>query len=48
MDEDNAKAVAGVERYYDKSDFEIVDKIMEENKQRFFKLFSKYFYDLWD
>lgn len=47
MNEDNAKVVAGVERYYDESDFEIVDKIMEENKRRFFELFSKYFYNFW-
>lgn len=48
MDEHNAKAVTGVERYYDKLDIELVEKTMEENKQRFFELFSKYFYDLWD
>lgn len=25
-----------------------INKIMEDNKNRFFELFSKYFYDLWD
>ena len=29
-------------------DYKEIDKIMEENKNRFFELFSKYFYNLWD
>lgn len=31
-----------------KEDYQNVYKIMEDNKTRFFELFSKYFYDLWD
>ena len=31
-----------------KEDYENVSKIMETNKNRFFELFSKYFFDLWD
>ena len=31
-----------------KADYENVYKTMEENKNRFFELFSKYFFDLWD
>lgn len=29
-------------------DYKNIDKIMEENKNRFFELFSKYFFSLWD
>jgi hypothetical protein len=29
-------------------DYKNVGKIMEENKNRFFELFSKYFFSLWD
>ena len=31
-----------------KADYENIYKTMEENKNRFFELFSKYFFDLWD
>lgn len=31
-----------------KADCEKVNKTMEDNKNRFFELFSKYFYNLWD
>lgn len=31
-----------------KEDYEECYSIMEENKNRFFELFSKYFYNLWD
>jgi organic radical activating enzyme len=31
-----------------KEDYENVYKMMEDNKNRFFELFSKYFFDLWD
>lgn len=29
-------------------DYKKVDDIMTENKERFFELFSKWFYSLWD
>lgn len=31
-----------------KEDYEKIYRTMEENKNRFFELFSKYFYDMWD
>lgn len=31
-----------------KEDYEAVTNMMENNKNRFFELFSKYFYSLWD
>lgn len=31
-----------------KEDYETVNNIMENNKNRFFELFSKHFYSLWD
>lgn len=53
MDEDNVYALLGfceIEDYkrMTKEDHENAYRIMEENKNRFFELFSKYFYDLWD
>ena len=53
MEEDNVYAFlgfCGIEDYkrMTKEDYENVYKIMEENKNGFFELFSKYFYDLWD
>ena len=49
MYEDNAEKHLGIENkdfsveYYEKK-----WALMEENKNRFFELFSKYFYNLWD
>ena len=53
MDEDNAYAFLGFCELDDynrmtKEDRENVYRIMEENKNKFFELFSKYFYSLWD
>ena len=53
MDEDNAYAFFGfceIEDYdrMTKEDYLNIFNTMEENKNRFFELFSKYFYDLWD
>lgn len=31
-----------------REDYEAVTNMMENNKNRFFELFSKYFYNLWD
>ena len=51
MDEDNVYESLG---FYDYDqllsieDYKRVGAIMEENKNRFFELFSKYFYALWD
>ncbi len=49
MYEDNAEKYLGIEN----NDFYVEDynkkwALMEENKNRFFELFSKYFYCLWD
>ena len=49
MYEDNAEKYLGIEN----KDFSVEDynkkwALMEENKNRFFELFSKYFYCLWD
>lgn len=49
MNEDNAEKHLGIENkdfsaeYYEKK-----WALMEENKNRFFELFSKYYYNLWD
>lgn len=53
MDEDNVYAFLGfceIEDYkrMTKEDYENVYSIMEENKNRFFELFGKHFFDLWD
>ena len=53
MDKDNVYAFLGFCELDDykrmtKEDRENVYRVMEENKNRFFELFSKYFYDLWD
>lgn len=51
MDEDNVYESLG---FYDDDqllsieDYKRVSAIMEENKNRFFELFSKYFFSLWD
>lgn len=51
MDEDNVYESLG---FYDDyqllsiEDYKRVGAIMEENKNRFFELFSEYFYALWD
>lgn len=49
MNEDNAEKYLGIENH----DFSVEDynkkwALMEENKNRFFELFSKYYYNLWD
>lgn len=49
MNEDNAEKYLGIEN----NDFSVEDynkewALMEENKNRFFELFSKYFFSLWD
>ena len=49
MDEENAEKYLGIEN----KDFSVGDynkkwALMEENKNRFFELFSKYYYNLWD
>ena len=53
MDEDKVYEFYGFDKIEDykcmtTEDFQKVYKTMEENKNRFFELFSKYFYDLWD
>lgn len=53
MDEDNVEKSMGFVTFEDvcnmkREDFLKRDEIMEKNKNRFFELFSKYFYNLWD
>lgn len=50
MDEDNVRKHFGFD--YDKhlslEDYQRIGETMDKNKNRFFELFSKYFYSLWD
>ena len=53
MDENNVEKHLGFNYYgawkdMTKDDCDKINKIMTENKNKFFELFSKYFYDLWD
>lgn len=53
MDEDNVYRYLGYkdddwQSRLSPKDYEKVYQVMEENKNRFFELFSKYFYCLWD
>lgn len=49
MYEDNAEKHLGIEnKDFSVEDYEKKWALMEENKNRFFELFSKYFYCLWD
>ena len=49
MDEDKAKAHFGITDYdYSPESYKKVGELMEEKKDRFFELFSKWFFNLWD
>lgn len=49
MDEDNAEKYLGIsDDNCSVESYKKVHDLMEENKNRFFELFSKYFFDLWD
>ena len=53
MDEDSAYEYHGFGDWHTyekltKKDYENIYRTMEDNKNRFFELFSKYFFDLWD
>jgi hypothetical protein len=53
MDEDNVYERLGFGdldsyKHMTKEDYANVYNMMEENKNRFFELFSKYYFDLWD
>lgn len=50
MDEDKVYEYLGLDSYkhMTKEDYEKCYGIMKENKNRFFELFSKYYFDLWD
>lgn len=49
MDEDNAEKYLGIsDDNRSIESYKKVHDLMEENKNRFFELFSKYFYNLWD
>ena len=50
MDEDSVLVSLGIHDYKHMTteDYKNVYKIMEEHKNRFFELFSKYYFDLWD
>ena len=47
MDRNNVYDYLGYSKLGQK-DYEKVYQIMEENKNRFFELFSKHFFSLWD
>lgn len=49
MNEDNAEEYLGIENnYFSIDDYNKKWALMDEKKNRFFELFSKYFYSLWD
>lgn len=49
MDEDAAKKYLGVsDSDYSVESYKKARDLMEENKDRFFELFSKYYFSLWD
>lgn len=49
MDEENAEKYLGIaDNDHSVESYDKVTTLMEENKHRFFELFSKYFYCLWD
>lgn len=49
MDEDNAEKYLGIaDNDWSVESYNKVTNLMEESKNRFFELFSKYFYCLWD
>lgn len=48
MDEDNAEKYLGIsDDDYSVESYKKINDLMEENKDRFFELFSKYFFALW-
>lgn len=49
MDEDNVEKYLGIEnKDFSVEDYEKKWALMEDNKNRFFELFSKHYYNLWD
>jgi hypothetical protein len=49
MDEDNAQAHLGIaDNDHSVESYKKLNDFMDENKDRFFELFSKHFYSLWD
>ena len=49
MDEDAAREYLDIsDSDYSFESYQKTNDFMEENKNRFFELFSKYFFDLWD
>ena len=49
MDEDNAEKYLGIsDDDYSVESYKKINDLMEENKDRFFELFSKYYFSLWD
>ena len=49
MDKDNAEKHLGItSEYYSLENSKRTWALMEENKNRFFELFSKYYYSFWD
>lgn len=49
MDEDAAREHLGIsDSDYSFESYKKINDLMEENKDRFFELFSKYFFCLWD
>lgn len=48
MDENIARQVLGVSDDFSPESYKKIAGLMNKNRNRFFELFSKYFYDLWD
>jgi hypothetical protein len=49
MDEDEAEKYLGIaDDDYSAESYKKVNDLMDEKKNRFFELFSKHFYSLWD
>lgn len=49
MDEDNAKKYLGIkDDNRSVESYKKINDLVEENKDRFFELFSKYYFSLWD
>lgn len=49
MDEDNVEKYLGIaDDDYSVESYQKVNNLMDEKKNRFFELFSKYFFSLWD
>ena len=48
MKRENAQMALGIRKPMSHQDYERINQLVDENKNRFFELFSEYFFDLWD